>query len=140
MAYTKTTWVTNETALSADNMNHIEDGIANNNQILNSLIFIVTEDTFSPASNLQSQHGTAYSTLKGNSAARLTPSIPNGYRLIGHCGLTINGFSGLYISFDEANAFTETSLNPFIYNTGSSAFHTNATATVRLCSLCIKNG
>lgn len=29
MAYTKTTWVTNETALSADNMNHIEDGIKN---------------------------------------------------------------------------------------------------------------
>lgn len=27
MAYTKTQWVTSETALSADNLNHIEDGI-----------------------------------------------------------------------------------------------------------------
>lgn len=27
MAYTRTTWVSEETALSADNMNNIEDGI-----------------------------------------------------------------------------------------------------------------
>lgn len=29
MAYKKTEWINNETALSADNMNHIEDGISN---------------------------------------------------------------------------------------------------------------
>ena len=35
MAYTKTTWVSGETALSADNMNNIEDGIEelDNNKI-----------------------------------------------------------------------------------------------------------
>ena len=139
MAYVKRTWVTNETALSADNMNHIEDGIANNNQILNSLIFIVTEDTFSPATALQAQHGSSYSTLKGDSTVRLTPLIPDGYRLIGHCGVTINGFAGLAAFSDGANCFTSTSVNPFIFNTGASPFPTTATATIKLCSLCIKN-
>ena len=140
MAYTKTTWVSGETALSADNMNHIENGIKNNNQILNSLIFIVTEDTFSPATALQAQHGTSYSTLKGDSTARLAPLIPDGYRLIGHCGVTINGFAGLGVFPDGANCFTSTSVNPFIFNAGTSPFHTNATATIKLCSLCVKNG
>lgn len=33
MAYTKTTWVNNETELNAQNMNHIEDGIENTQNI-----------------------------------------------------------------------------------------------------------
>ena len=37
MAYKKTEWINNETALSADNMNHIEDGISDiDNKINNS--------------------------------------------------------------------------------------------------------
>ena len=50
MAYTKTTWVSGETALSADNMNNIEDGIEaldsrTNNYITTTSVSVSTSTT-----------------------------------------------------------------------------------------------
>ena len=52
MAYTKKTWVSGETPLSAENMNHIEQGVADahndisslNTKISNKTISVVHED------------------------------------------------------------------------------------------------
>ena len=49
MAYTKTEWVSGETPLSADNMNHIENGIADLASNVNTLL-VTTWETFTQAS------------------------------------------------------------------------------------------
>lgn len=37
MAYIKTTWVNGETPINADNLNHIENGIKNNETLINNI-------------------------------------------------------------------------------------------------------
>lgn len=37
MAYTKTTWVNGETPINEDNLNHIENGIKNNETLINNI-------------------------------------------------------------------------------------------------------
>jgi len=44
MAYTKTTWVTGKTPLSADNFNHIEDGIVEVENSVSSLLMVKVQE------------------------------------------------------------------------------------------------
>ena len=68
MAYTKKTWVSGETPLSAENMNNIENGIANAHEDISELN--TKTNTINPAVN------TLQSTVSG--AGRVSLTINDG--------------------------------------------------------------
>lgn len=74
MAYTRTTWVTNQTPLSADNMNNIEDGIEETKTVIGNVGYTnVSENTSSTSVSANS-----YATIA-------TLSLPAGiYVITGH--------------------------------------------------------
>lgn len=70
MAYEKTTWVSGETALSAEHMNNIEDGIKDLENQLNSLFKIVSYNI---------NYTVAGNATKNVTAEEFGISTPNGY-------------------------------------------------------------
>ena len=126
MTYTKTTWVSGETALSADK---------------NSLTIVETLVQFYFVSGLSSHTGNNYSFLTDQSVKKIIPNIPTGYKLIGHVNITINGWGGLTASFDHVNQSTSMEVDPYIFNAGNGNVPNPTTVPmqIRLYSLCIKD-
>lgn len=81
MAYTKKTWVSGETPLSAENMNNIENGIANAHEDISKL------NTNSFQGMKRAGYKDQTISLKGNGTAYLFIMVHNG--AVGNNGLYI---------------------------------------------------
>lgn len=62
MAYTKTTWVNGETPINADNLNHIEGGIKDNETSINNITGTILWENPNPTADFSSQEITLTSS------------------------------------------------------------------------------
>lgn len=109
MAYTKTEWVSGETPLSADNMNHIENGIADLASNVNALL-VTTWETFTQAS------------VSANATKNFTKTISKaGYTPIGIIGYYTGSTAIVPYHF---RLDSSTSVSTLVRNITSSAVNT----------------
>lgn len=118
MSYTPTNWVSGSTPLSAENMNHIEQGIADLNSKLNP--FLITRTV------------TATITRSNGSRSSITAPSVNGYTFLCWISAVSNGWIGnVYI--ENPTAITS---NIWSANYG---YSDSTNGTVYACALYVHN-
>lgn len=138
MAYTKTTWVNGETPINADNLNHIEGGIKDNDTAISDMIGKILWTNNDPAAEFQSQNITLNSNdydcyeiiyLQDANTQRL---FNTGKILKGHG--TILDFQAILPHYRAVNYVSDTTLQ---IGEGVDVYYTSPASTAASNTVCV---